>query len=103
LFDRPKPTAGCSASGRRRRRRKREEEEENKRRRRRRRRSVPLLTQITEKGKTIVNQLNAELNTVCHLLALLGAHHILHVSRIRVKWPLIYTALPPETVCEGTG
>jgi hypothetical protein len=31
------------------------------------------------------NPLNAELNPVCHLLALLGAHHILHVSRIRVK------------------
>jgi hypothetical protein len=29
--------------------------------------------------------LNAELNPVCHLLALLGAHHILHVSRIRVN------------------
>jgi len=29
--------------------------------------------------------LNAELNTICHLLALLGAHLILHVSRIRVK------------------
>ena len=27
----------------------------------------------------------AELNPVCHLLALLGAHHILHFSRIRVK------------------
>jgi len=32
-----------------------------------------------------INPLNAELNPVCHLLALLGAHHILHVSRIRVK------------------
>jgi hypothetical protein len=32
-----------------------------------------------------INALNAELNPVCHLLALLGAHHILHVSRIRVK------------------
>jgi hypothetical protein len=32
-----------------------------------------------------VNLLNAELNPVCHLLALLGAHPILHVSRIRVK------------------
>jgi len=31
------------------------------------------------------NPLNAELNHVCHLLALLGAHHILYVSRIRVK------------------
>jgi len=29
--------------------------------------------------------LNAELNPICHLLALLGAHHILHVSRIKVK------------------
>ena len=29
--------------------------------------------------------LNAQLNPICHLLALLGAHNILHVSRIRVK------------------
>jgi hypothetical protein len=33
----------------------------------------------------VFNSLNAELNPICHLLALLGAHHILHVSRIRVK------------------
>jgi hypothetical protein len=32
-----------------------------------------------------LNPLNAELNPICHLLALLGAHHILHISRIRVK------------------
>jgi len=32
-----------------------------------------------------LNPLNAELNPICHLLALLGARHILHVSRIRVK------------------
>jgi hypothetical protein len=31
------------------------------------------------------NPLNAELNPICHLLALLEAHHILHISRIRVK------------------
>jgi len=31
------------------------------------------------------NTLNAESNPICHLLALLGAHHILHVSRIRVN------------------
>jgi len=31
------------------------------------------------------NPLSAELNPICHLLALLGAHHILHVSRIRAK------------------
>jgi len=39
------------------------------------------------KGK--FNPLNAELNPICHLLALLGAHHILHVSRIRVKISLM--------------
>jgi hypothetical protein len=31
------------------------------------------------------NPLNAKLNPICHLLALLGAHHIFHVSRVRVK------------------
>jgi len=31
------------------------------------------------------NPLNAELSPICHLLALLGAHHIFHVSRVRVK------------------
>jgi len=33
----------------------------------------------------LFNPLNAELNPICHLLALLGAHLILHISRIRVK------------------
>jgi hypothetical protein len=32
-----------------------------------------------------INSLNTELNSICHLLALLGTHPILHVSRIRVK------------------
>jgi len=32
-----------------------------------------------------LNPLNPELNPICYLLALLGAHHFLHVSRIRVK------------------
>jgi hypothetical protein len=31
----------------------------------------------------------AQLNPICHLLALLGAHHIIHVSRIRVKGLII--------------
>ena len=31
------------------------------------------------------NPLDAELNPTCHLLALLGAHYILHVSRVRIK------------------
>jgi hypothetical protein len=39
---------------------------------------------ITKAGYYI-NPLNAKLNLICHLLALLGARHILHVSRIRVK------------------
>jgi len=38
----------------------------------------------TRKTGTI-NALNAELNPMYHLLALLGPHHILHVSRIRVN------------------
>ena len=33
----------------------------------------------------LLKPLNAELNSICHLLTLLGAHHILHVSRIRVN------------------
>jgi len=35
--------------------------------------------------KFMFNPLNPELNPICYLLALLGAHHFLHVSRIRVK------------------
>jgi len=34
---------------------------------------------------TIINPLKPELNSICYLLALLGANHFLHVSRIRVK------------------
>jgi len=33
----------------------------------------------------VTNPLYAELNPIYHLLALLGAYPILHVSRIRVK------------------
>jgi hypothetical protein len=33
-----------------------------------------------------INPLNAELNPICHLLALLGGATILVVSRLRVKW-----------------
>jgi hypothetical protein len=36
-------------------------------------------------GRTVFNPLNAELNPICHLLALRRARHILHISRIRVK------------------
>ena len=50
---------------------------------------VPCSTQRTviliSQGALVINLLNAELKPICHLLALLGAHHILHVSRIRVN------------------
>jgi len=36
-------------------------------------------------GRKVLNPLKPELNPICYLLALLGAHHFLHVSRIRVK------------------
>jgi hypothetical protein len=35
--------------------------------------------------ENFVNPLNAKLNPICHLLTSLGAHHIIHVSKIRVK------------------
>jgi hypothetical protein len=39
----------------------------------------------------IINPLNAKINLICNLLALLGAHHILHISRIRVNIGQNYT------------
>jgi len=42
-------------------------------------------TQLSTSHLTNINPLNPELNPICYLLALLGAHHFLHVSRIRVK------------------
>jgi len=38
-----------------------------------------------------VNPLNAELNPICHLLVLLGAHLILHISRISVKEHILFS------------
>ena len=37
------------------------------------------------KHRSFINPLNPELNPIRYLLALLGAHHFLYVSRIRVK------------------
>ena len=39
----------------------------------------------------LFDPLNAQLNYICPLLALFGAHHILHVSRKRVKHGILYT------------
>ena len=41
----------------------------------------------------VLNPLNAELNPICHLLALLGAHLIFHVSRERVNITVIILIL----------
>jgi len=40
---------------------------------------------LKNKFKIYINPLKPELNSICYLLVLLGAHHFLHVSRIRVK------------------
>ena len=50
-------------------------------------------------SETCLNPLKAELNPIRHLLALVEARHIVHVSRIRVKQNLgkIETSLKQET------
>jgi len=45
----------------------------------------PFTVEYTFIYYTYFNPLNPELNPICYLLALLGAHYFLHVSRIRVK------------------
>jgi len=47
-----------------------------------------------------INPLKPELNPICYLLALLGAHHFLHVSRTRVKL-LIFRLLMPYIYIYG--
>ena len=42
----------------------------------------------TNIGTEYFNPLNAELTPICHLLELLGAYHIFHVSGLRVKHAL---------------
>jgi hypothetical protein len=48
--------------------------------------TVTNLEDNCRKPITYFNPLKAELNPICQLLALLGAHHIIHVSGIRVKY-----------------
>jgi hypothetical protein len=40
---------------------------------------------VSRSNVLLLNPLNAKLNPICHLLALLGVHHILHVSGLRVN------------------
>jgi hypothetical protein len=60
---------------------------------------VPFCTVSSTKLQFVVlfNPLNAELNLICHLLALLGAHPILHVSRVRVKGKFINATNLPHS------
>jgi hypothetical protein len=44
---------------------------------------------------SLFNPLNAELNPIRHLLAPAGAHHFVHVSRIRVK-PVVFLVTASE-------
>jgi len=50
-----------------------------------------------------VNPLNAELNPIRHLLALLGAHHILHISRIRVNTFVLFVCFDVNGQTDVTG
>jgi len=54
-------------------------------------------TSVATLQKYFVNPLNAKLIPICHLLALVRAHHILHVSRIRVK--VIFTFISQTGKC----
>jgi len=46
---------------------------------------IQFLALVVVMHEVWLNPLNPELNPICYLLALLGAHHFFHVSRIRVK------------------
>ena len=48
-----------------------------------------------------VNPLNTQLNPICHLLALLGAHHIFHISRIRVKGHILQYFVPVDSTAKN--
>ena len=47
--------------------------------------SIQPATHTPTRFVAFLNPLNAELNPVCHLLALAGAHHFVHFSRLRVN------------------
>jgi hypothetical protein len=55
-----------------------------------------MLTTSSVSYSSILNPLNAQLNPIYHLLALSGAHHILHVSRIGVNEVEFFS---PRNVC----
>jgi len=56
------------------------------------------LSEVTIHHMCFFNPLNAELNPIFHMLALLGAQPILHVSRIRVNSNVDLTRQNAETL-----
>jgi len=48
------------------------------------------------------NHLNAELNPICHLLSLLGADHIFHISGLRVNNTYLLPGIN-DTHAQNTG
>jgi len=61
-----------------------------------------VIIQIPKKIHAVINPSNAELNTICHFLALLGVQHILHVSRIRVNCAAAKAAKSNVAMAYGT-
>jgi hypothetical protein len=49
------------------------------------RRNINVVVHVLLACAEAVNPLNVQLHPMCHLLVLLGAHHIFHVSRLRVN------------------
>jgi hypothetical protein len=65
--------------------------------------SAPLCCLYFQHTTYWFNPLNAELNPICHLLALLGAQPILHVSWIRVKIHIYKVFMSEESnICTST-
>jgi hypothetical protein len=44
-----------------------------------------------------------ELNPICHLLAVLGAHHMLHVTRVRVNRLVKLQSVLIDRICSQIG
>ena len=60
-------------------------------------------SEIPRKWRTnTINHLNTKLNPICPLLALFGAHRILHVSGIRVKYQAPHPSSPWARSCRGS-
>jgi hypothetical protein len=47
--------------------------------------SAAVMERLNKICVRVFNPLNAELNPIRHLLTLVGAHHFVHVGRIRVN------------------